>query len=73
MITGLVTIAGALAIGGLVAWLWARVSPKRARDIRIVDMRNRGMGAAEIAAALGVPEATVHRDLERLADGDHGP
>ena len=36
------------------------------RDVRIVDMRNRGLSAAEIAAALGTTESVIREDLKRL-------
>jgi len=39
------------------------------RDVQIVDMRNRGLSAAEIADALGTTEAVIREDLRRLTIG----
>jgi len=39
------------------------------RDVQIVDMRNRGLSAAEIADALGTTEAVIRKDLRRLTIG----
>ena len=39
------------------------------RDIQIVDMRNRGLSAAEIADALGTTESVIREDLKRLTIG----
>ncbi len=39
------------------------------RDVRIVDMRNRGLSAAEIAEALGTTESVIRADLKRLTIG----
>ena len=39
------------------------------RDVQIVDMRNRGLSAAEIADALRTTEAVIREDLRRLTIG----
>ena len=39
------------------------------RDVQIVDMRNRGLSAAEIADALGTTESVIREDLKRLTIG----
>ena len=39
------------------------------RDVQIVDMRNRGLSAAEIADALGTTESVIREDLRRLTIG----
>jgi DNA-binding CsgD family transcriptional regulator len=48
--------------------VWGRQSC-HPRDVQIVDMRNRGLSAAEIADALGTTEAVIRKDLRRLAIG----
>ena len=57
----------ALPMAGVVLWL--RRSPKHSRDVRIVDMRNRGLTAHQIADALGTTENAIREDLKRLSIG----
>ena len=57
----------ALAIAGV--FLWLRRSPKHSRDVRIVDMRNRGFTAHQIADTLGTTENAISEELKRLSIG----
>lgn len=62
-------LAGVLAIVIAMAILaFVLRSPRtHRRDLRIVDMRNRGSSVSEIAAALNTTEKDVRETMKRIA------
>lgn len=57
----------ALATAAVV--LWTRFSGGYSRDVQIVEMRNQGLSAAEIADVLNMPHSVIQEDLKRLTIG----
>jgi hypothetical protein len=69
MLWGVVAFIIAVVLMAAIIAALARSMSTHRRDIKIVDMRNRGLGAKDIAAELDTTEDDIRAALKRLTIG----